>query len=218
MALSGEYNSRLSVSLSSDNDTGTPGGYTASLSDQHLVLAARSGCGAAFNELWNLHSRRLYRTIFGITNNVQDTEDALQDSFLHAFQALESFEGRSTFYTWLTRIAINSALGILRRRRSCPETSLDPIFQQEDKGAREEFRDLTPDPEQIYGQQERHTKLMQAIQRLPRNLQEAIQTRMTEECSVKEVASRLKISESAAKSRLYRARMRLGSPSLARYD
>jgi RNA polymerase sigma-70 factor, ECF subfamily len=217
MTFSGKYNSQVKSSSSSDKDASSAVAYSLLSRDHHLVLAARSGCGIAFNELWNLYSRRIYKTILSITNNVQDAEDALQDSFLRAFGALESFEGRASFYTWLTRIAINSALGILRKRRCRPETSLDSASQQEDDGVREELRDLAPNPEQIFGQQQRHAKLMQAIRKLPRDLREAVQVRVTEDCSVKEVAFRLKISQAAAKSRLYRARTRLGLLADARH-
>jgi RNA polymerase sigma-70 factor (ECF subfamily) len=205
-----DYSVRMTIPFTSDGDAG-------SLNDQQLVLAARSGCRTAFNKLWELYSRRVYRTILGITNNAQDAEDALQDSFLRAFLALESFEGRASFYSWLTRIAINSALGILRKRRRRPETPLYPTYEQEDESAPAKFRDLAPDPEQIYDQHERCARLMQAIHRLPRALREAVQARITEECSLKEVAYRLNISEAAAKSRLYRARITLGSLTTSDY-
>jgi RNA polymerase sigma-70 factor, ECF subfamily len=209
------YSVRMTIPFTSDGGAGESVGCTGSSNDQHLVLAARSGCRTAFNELWELYSRRVYRTILGITNNAQDAEDALQDSFFRAFQAFDSFEGRASFYSWVTRIAINSALGILRKRRSHPETSLNTTSQQEDESAPEEFRDLAPDPEQAYAQHQRHAKLMQAIGRLPTSLREAIQTHITEECSLREVADRLNISEAAAKSRLYRARKLLGSLTTA---
>ena len=217
MAFSAEYNSKVTIPFPSDRNARSAGGCNAPRNDQHLVLAARSGCRAAFNELWDLYSRRVYKTILSITNNAQDAEDALQDSFLRAFVALESFEGRASFYTWLTRIAINSALGILRKRRCRPETSLDSTSQQEDENVGDQLRDLAPNPEQIFGQQQRHAKLMQAIRKLPRDLREAVHVRLTEDCSVKEVAYRLNISQAAAKSRLYRARTRLGSITDARY-
>jgi RNA polymerase sigma-70 factor, ECF subfamily len=241
MALRGDYSSQVAILLPFDNDASESGGiassrgrttsmiagmpcsfgdeagYTASLSDQHLVLAARSGCRTAFDELWDLYSRRVYGTIFSIVKNPQDAEDALQDSFLRAFLALESFEGRASFYTWLTRIAINSALGILRKRRRIPETSLDSTSRQEDEQAPEDFRDLAPDPEYIFDQEQRRAKLMQAIRKLPISLQEAVQALLTEDCSVKEVARRLNISQAAAKSRLYRARTKLSLLTGARY-
>ena len=211
MGLSGEYRSLAAIPSTSNKNARRPGGEAAPLDDQHLVVAARSGCRSAFNELWNLYSQRVYRTVFNITKNRQDAEDALQDSFFRAFLSLERFEGRSSFYSWVTRIAINSALGMLRKRRCHPETSHNPAFQQEEEGALREVIDLAPDPEQTYDQHQRCARLLHAIQKLPTSLQQAVETRMTENCSVKEVAYRLKISESAAKSRLYRARTRLGS-------
>ncbi len=210
MALSAEYQSPVAISLPPDND------HTTSFGDQHLVHAARSGSGSAFNELWNLYSRRVYSTVFNITKNRQDAEDAVQDSFFRAFQALERFEGRSSFYSWVTRIAINSALGVLRKRRCRGETTHIPTFEYEDDRAPREIIDVAPDPEQVCDQNQRCARLMQAIERLPTNLQEIVQTRLTEDCSLKEVASRLKISVPAAKSRLYRARTRLGLPAAAR--
>lgn len=216
MALSGEYRSLVAIPSALDKNTRRLGGDTVTPSDQHLVVAARSGCRVAFNELWDLYSLRVYRTTLSITKNAQDAEDALQESFLRALLALESFEGRASFYTWLTRIAINEALGVLRKRRRRLEISLDSTSRQEEESAPEELRDLAPNPEQIFEEQQRHAKLMKAIHKLPACLQEAVQTRITEDCSVKEIAYRLNISQAAAKSRLYRARTRLGSPIAAR--
>jgi RNA polymerase sigma-70 factor (ECF subfamily) len=184
-------------------------GCTASPSDRHLVLAAQSGCRTAFNELWEIYSRRVYGTVFSIVKSPQDADDALQDTFLRAFLALETFEGRASFYTWLTRIAINSALGILRKRRCRPETSLDSTSRRDAEWTSEDLRDLAPDPEHVFSQQQRRAKLMQAIHKLPTNLREAVQELIAEDSSVKEIACRLNISQSAAKSRLYRARTRL---------
>ena len=183
--------------------------YPSSRSDQHLVLAAQSGCGAAFNELWHLYSRRVYKTVFSITKNAQDAEDATQDSFLRAFLAFESFEGWASFYSWLTRIAINSALGILRKRRSRPEISLNATHLWDEDSAAVELRDSAPDPERTCETDQSRTKLMQAIHRLPANLREALEVHITEECSMRELAERINVSEAAAKSRLYRARKRL---------
>jgi RNA polymerase sigma-70 factor, ECF subfamily len=216
MALSVEYRSPAAIPPASDKTTLKSDGDTAKPRDQQLVAAARAGSRTAFNELCHLYSSRLYKTTLGITRNAQDAEDALQESFLRAFLALDSFEGRASFYTWLTSIAINSALGVLRKRRRRPEISLDSTSRQEEEGALEDLRDLAPNPEQIFEQEQRHAKLMKAIRRLPVNLREAVQTRITEDCSVKEIACRLNISPAAAKSRLHRARTRLGSPLTAR--
>ncbi len=216
MDIQSDYSFGVAIPFGSDSDTGKRVGPAASSKDPAPGSCCSIGCRKAFNELWDLYSRRVYRTLLVITKNPHDAEDALQDAFLRAFQAIESFEGRANFYTWLTRIAINSALGILRKRRCRPESSLNSNSEHEDAGPYEEFRDLAPDPEQIYAEQEEHERLMLAIQRLPLELRRATQARITENCSVKELACRLNISEAAAKSRLHRARIMLGSLTAVR--
>jgi RNA polymerase sigma-70 factor (ECF subfamily) len=178
--------------------------------DQRLVFAAQSGCQASFNELFCLYSRRVYRTALTITKNAGDAEDAMQDAFLRAFVAINRFEGRASFYSWVTRIAINSALMILRKRRTHPEILLGTAGELHDEIAPMDFQDSAPDPEEIYCQRQRHTKLIRAIQRLTPNLREVVRARLVEGCSVRDLATKFNISEAAAKSRLYRARMRLG--------
>jgi RNA polymerase sigma-70 factor (ECF subfamily) len=218
MALISEYVTQ-SVALSLGDKIGDRGSSRVKpRGDQPLIIAARSGCRTAFNDLWNLYSHRVYRTILSITKNPQDAEDALQDSFFRAFLALESFEGRSSFYSWVTRIAINSALGILRKRRCRPEGSLISHSQLDEECPLESLRDMAPNPEQIFGQQQRHQKLMEAIHRLPEGLREVVQTRIAEDCSVKEIACRLNITQAAAKSRLYRASARLSSLIAKNYE
>ena len=178
--------------------------------DQLLVYAVQSGCRAAFDVLVSLHSRRVHRTVLAITKNSEDAEDAMQESFLRAFLGISRFEGRASFYSWLTRIAINSALMILRSRRTRPEFSLSTPQEWSDELAHMDFKDLAPNPEETYYHRQRNTRLTQAIRRLSPNLREIVQAYMVEECSVREVAEEFNISEAAAKSRLYRARTRLG--------
>lgn len=100
------------------------------LRSKQLVAAARSGSAAAFAELRELYAGRVYRKLLIITKNREDAEDALQDTFLRAYKALHNFEERSSFYTWVTTIAINSALMILRRRRIRSEVSFDRPGEQ----------------------------------------------------------------------------------------
>lgn len=176
--------------------------------DEQLVLAAQAGSSSAFTELLNLYSRRVYKTILSITKNKEDAEDALQDCFLKAYLALNRFEGRASFYSWLTRIAINCSLMSLRKRRMRLESSLDVPLEQGEI-AFPMIRDTAPNPEQFYEQGQRYLKLVRAIGRLTPTLREVIETRGLEECSVKETAHLLAISEAATKSRLYRARTRL---------
>jgi RNA polymerase sigma-70 factor, ECF subfamily len=211
-----DYNFRVTIPIGSGGNLGKHFRETATPKEQQLVLAARSGCQIAFRELWELYWRRVYRTLLTIMKNADDAEDALQDAFFRAFLALESFEGRSSFYSWLTRIAINSGLAILRRRRSRPEGALNLDIQSENEDGLKEFRDLAPDPEQIYAKQEKLEKLLHAIQNLSPELRVAIRMRLSDNCSVKDIAARLSISEAAAKSRLYRARTTLSSLTVSR--
>src|SRR5712664_682937 len=83
-----------------------------------LLATAKSGETAALDTLYRAHAEKLFRTVHRITRNREDAEDAVQDSLLRAFLHLKSFAGRSTFSTWLTRIGINSALMILRKKRN----------------------------------------------------------------------------------------------------
>ena len=102
------------------------------LETQGLVVAAQSGSQAAFSELFSRYSQRTYRTVFAITKNAADAEGAMQEAFLRAFTAINRFEDRATFYSWLTRIAINSALMIVRKRRTRPESSLGTLSDSAD--------------------------------------------------------------------------------------
>ena len=83
--------------------------------DERLVSAAKTGSTAAFSELFSLYSKSILKRTLSITGNMQDAEDAMQDTFLKAFVHLKQFDGRSKFCTWLTRVAINSSLMFLRK-------------------------------------------------------------------------------------------------------
>jgi RNA polymerase sigma-70 factor (ECF subfamily) len=183
----------------------------AALRDEQLVSAARAGSSAAFAELQRHYSRHLYSTIVAITKNREDAEDALQDTFLRAYRALGNFEGRSSFYSWLTRIAINSALMLLRKRRGRPEVSFEPANETGDDLLPFEIRDTAANPEQIYDQHQRCAGVLRAIQKLEPSLRRALQIRMEGGSSLKEIARALEISEAAVKTRLHRARVRLSS-------
>jgi RNA polymerase sigma-70 factor (ECF subfamily) len=179
--------------------------------DEQLVSAAQAGSNEAFAELQNLYAQRLYNTIVRITKSHEDAEDALQDTFLRVHLALCSFEGRSSFYSWATRIAINSALMVLRKRRACPEVSFDLTMDGADELQHFEIKDSSPNPEQIYREREQWERMLRSIQNLQPKLQGTIQIWMASGCSTKELAQTLGISVASVKSRLYRARVRLSS-------
>ena len=93
--------------------------------DEVLVAAAKLGDHLAFLELWTRHSNKAFKTAYRITGNRNDAEDAFQDAWMKAYVHLNTFDGRAQFSTWLTRIAINSSLMILRTKRAHPETSIE---------------------------------------------------------------------------------------------
>lgn len=179
------------------------------MSDEVLVSTAQSGDANAFVELSKRHSNRALQTAYRITRNRQDAEDALQDSLLKAFTHLKTFQGKSSFSTWLTRIAINSALMILRKKRGWSEISLDGADPFSDHHEQREAKSLIEDPEGVYVRREREELLRNAILQLPPVVREAVELRQAEDYSTREIAQALGISVPAVKSRLSRARSTL---------
>jgi RNA polymerase sigma-70 factor (ECF subfamily) len=186
---------------------------SASRRDEKLVAAVRAGSGAAFGELQNLYSARLYRRIFSITRSREDTEDVLQETFLLAFTRIDSFEGRSQFSTWLTRIAINSALMCLRRRRTRPEISLQEQPEVGEEIYSFDFRDTSLNPEQICDLRQRSGIMLAEIEKLDPKSRSVVGIWIKKECSMKEVASTLDVSLATVKARLHRARKKLAKDS-----
>jgi RNA polymerase sigma-70 factor (ECF subfamily) len=184
--------------------------------DRQLVTEAQAGSSESFAQLECLYRRKLYNTVVAITGNREDAEDALQDTFLRAYLALHRFEGRSSVYSWLTRIAINSALMILRRRRAHPEVYFDSHSEERDGNHPLEVKDAALNPEQMWAHQQRWTNMLYAIERLDPKLRAPIQVLLARECSMNEIAQTLDITVAAVKARLHRARRRLTSTRLMR--
>ena len=181
-----------------------PGNALAIASEESLIRSAKAGMHLAYAELCRRHSIKTLHVVQRITRNKEDAEDALQESLLKAFTHLNAFDEKSKFSTWLTRIAINSELMILRKRRSHPESSSgDDMLSK--------LRDSNPasDPEQNIIERERDFTLGNAVRRLPPLLREPTEIRYLQEASVSEVAARTRISLAATKTRLLRARKSL---------
>lgn len=179
--------------------------------ESEIVWAMQAGSSEAFVELHAMFSRRLFKTIVAITKCPEDAEDALQETFLRVYLAIETFEGRSSLYSWLTRIAINSALMVLRKRRSRPEILFDPHPDPADDSPCLQISDPGPDPEQLCDRRQRRAKLHSAIRNLDETLRKPIHMRMTRASSMKEISKALNISQAAVKARLHRARLRLSA-------
>jgi len=178
------------------------------MGDDLLVQSAQAGQEWAFAELCARNSKRVFNTIYGVTKNREDAEDALQDSMMRAFLHLKQFDGRSSFATWFTRIGINSALMILRKRRIRLETSIDATAEGE-TWQTWQIADHSADPEKHYVGHERSAHLKNAICRLPSALRLVVERGQMEGHSMKQIAHNMGISIPATKSRLARAKVAL---------
>ena len=170
-------------------------------SDEEIVGRVLAGQPALFEILMRRHNQRIYRMVRGVLNDDGEAEDVMQDAYVRAYQHLGQFEGRSTFVTWLTRIALHEAFARVERLRR--QTSLD---------ADEVLADMksnlaSPDnPEQNAANLELRRTLEAAILSLPPKYRTVMIVRDIEEMSTAEAAAALEISEESVKVRLHRAR------------
>jgi RNA polymerase sigma-70 factor, ECF subfamily len=174
-----------------------------------LVDRARQGDVAAFGELITKYERRVYRMARQITQNDEDAEDVLQETFLKAFEHIDSFQGQSKFYTWLTRIAVNESLMKLRKRKSDRTVSLDENIETDEEPIVREIAVWDDTPELKYSQEEIRQILDKAIESLKPIFRTVFILRDVEELSTEETAEVLGLSIAAVKSRLLRARLQL---------
>lgn len=151
----------------------------------------------------------IFRTAYRITRNREDAEDAMQDAYLRAILHLQHFDGRSKFSTWLTRIAINSSLMILRKRRNARITSLNNAVDFEESKKFQRVQDLAPDVEKHCLQKERETALREEINTLRPSHRRVIELAHLDEWSLRDIAEVLGLSVSAVKARLFHARRKL---------
>lgn len=173
--------------------------------EQGLVTKAKSGCSAAFGLLYERHRVKVYNTIFRVLRQREDAEDAVQRCFQQAFTNLARFRGDSRFSTWVTRIAINEALTLLRQRRT--NTSLSDISKEH---AESPFllnlANEAPTPEQTVAANELSAALTQAISDLRKNLRTVILLREFHGLTNEETAQCLGLTVAAVKARVFHAR------------
>lgn len=182
---------------------------TGVFDESQLLAKAREGDRNAFNELVTRYSRKIYRLAKHITQNDEDAEDVLQETFLKAYEHLGDFHGQSKFYTWIVRIAVNESLMKLRKRKSDRTVPLDePLDTGEDTVVRE-IAVWEDDPEQKYSRDELGRILQDAVESLRPSFRTVFVLRDIEELSTEETAEALGISVPAVKSRLLRARLQL---------
>jgi RNA polymerase sigma-70 factor (ECF subfamily) len=177
-------------------------------SDDALVAAAKQGDTQAFEELVRRYQQRVLAIAQRITKNREDAEDVAQESIHKAFLHFDAFQEKSRFSTWLTRIVINEAFMLLRRRRGFIEVL--PESPDDDAKSRPEwFVDQNPNPEESCWQRERADLLTKAINRLGSKIRSTILLRDIEERSVEETAKILGASTAAVKARVFHGRRKL---------
>ena len=179
-------------------------------SDAMLVTATKHGDALAFETLVLRYRPRILAIAQRITKNREDAEDVAQESLQKAFRHLHAFEEKARFSTWVTRIAMNEALMLLRRKRAAPEVLPEtPEDREEFFSAR--FVDQRPSPEESCRLRERKEILSNAIDRLGPKIRRAILLRDIEERSAEETAQILGTSISAVKARVFQGRRKLRS-------
>ena len=174
------------------------------------IQALRLGDRREFARLVDAYSGPLYRLALKMLGNASDAEDALQNTFIKAFQHVDKFEGRSSLSTWLYRIASNEALMLLRKRH--PETTFSdiPSEDEDDKNYDPvQITDWCCLPEEELLSAEARTVLDRAVEHLPETLRIVFVLRDIEDLSIQETSQVLGLSVTAVKTRLLRARLRL---------
>jgi RNA polymerase sigma-70 factor (ECF subfamily) len=172
-----------------------------------LVLVERvlAGDPRAFESLVRRNERRVFRVTLAVLGNVEDAEEAMQDTFVKAFRHLDQFRREARFTTWLTRIAVNEAVQKRNARKNF--VPLAEVETAEEHFMPKRHESWKSNPEQLYGKQEIHRIVEEAIRSLPEIYREAFVLRDIEELSAEEAAEVLGITVPALKSRLLRARL-----------
>lgn len=171
--------------------------------------ALKGGNRSEFARLVEANYQLIYRLAFKILGNQQDAEDALQETFIKAFRYLKDFDGRSSISTWLYRIATNEALMILRKHKVDMVSVDEPLAEGEEEQEPLQIVDWCCMPEEELMSSEAKQTLDRAIERLPVSLRLVFVLRDIQGLSTRETGEVLDLSDTAVKTRLSRARLRL---------
>jgi RNA polymerase sigma-70 factor (ECF subfamily) len=177
--------------------------------DLDLVHASKNGDIAAFEQLVKRYDRKLLRIAQHVTHHREDSQDAVQEALLKAFQNLSRFREDAQFSTWLFRITVNESLMKLRKQRAIREVSLDQTLQADGDTLPVEVVDWAPNAEQLYSASELRQILNRSLKELSPILRAVFVLRDVEGLSTAQTAEVLKLSYAAAKARIWRARLQL---------
>lgn len=171
-------------------------------SDEAIAKRVLAGDTALFEVLMRRHNQRLYRIARAVLRDDAEAEDVMQDAYVRAYENLSQFEGRASFSTWMSRIALYEALARVRKRRRVVE--LDGIVESEREGM-QSLHSRLPSPEHEASNSEIRRLLEQEVDALPDNYRTIFVLRDVEGIDVEEVAEILDISSENVKTRLHRA-------------
>src|SRR6266852_6058449 len=191
------------------NGTGSSVDRLVAQEDAALVAGAKTGDARAFELLVQRHEGKIFSLAQRMTRNREDAEDVLQQSFQKAFIHLKKFEGDSLFSTWLTRIAINVALMLLRRRRGTREVPIAESTSEDETALPLDFPDSGPNPEDSCLRREQERILSAAVNELTPGMRKAIELRELGELSTGETAQVMGLSVGAVKARVFHGRRKL---------
>ena len=165
-----------------------------------LVRAAQQGDTAAFTEIVRRYQRAIYRVAFGLTRRAEDADDLAQEAFVRAYRALDTFRVGEPLYPWLSRITINLAYSLFRRRKRRPETELEPLLEAGHQWAADD------DPVEDLAGREQIEHLRASFAELTPEHQAILVLRIVQGLSYDEIARTLSVPIGTVMSRLSRAR------------
>jgi RNA polymerase sigma-70 factor (ECF subfamily) len=174
--------------------------------DPLLIAECLKGETAAFGSLVRRYQDRLYNTVYRLVDNAEDAQDVVQEAFLHAYQSLDSFKGDSLFFTWLYRIAVNTAISLKRKRRIVlslhagrnGESGLEPLDDSE-----------TTRPGHALEQVEQERRIQKALNQLSPEHRSVLVLKDMEGQKYEDMAEILQVPIGTIRSRLHRARTEL---------
>lgn len=174
-------------------------------SDAPLIAKALTGDQKAYADLMARHRGPLYNLLYNMVHNREETEDLLQESFMKAFTALHTFNKEFAFSTWLYKIAINTTIDHLRKKK-LQTYSIDKPIQSKEGELKREYADVHATTDHDLLSTEKSSLIAQAIAELPDHYREAIILRHTEEKSYEKIAELTHVPLGTVKARIFRAR------------
>jgi RNA polymerase sigma factor (sigma-70 family) len=184
--------------------------------DAELVQRAQQGDAAAYAELMTRHQGKIYGLVYNMTGNKQDTEDLVQEVFIKGYKVIHRFQGKSSFYTWIYRIAVNRTINFLKRRKRRAALSLNDVDQHVETDP--DYQDLCArsSPLRDAGLSELQEKLNVALQRLSEKHRTVVVLHDIQGIPHEEIGKMIGCSSGTVRSRLFYARQQLQA-DLAEY-